>query len=435
MTKHTNMHTNRTETLPYEFLKSVGKAPSDRRVRGLLGFIVASLLLSGCAAKQAPVATPVATVQVATAEKEPIQLKITSDAVLYPREQSAIIPKVLSPVEKFYVERGSHVKAGQLLVQLENQDLTGAHLKSEGGYQQANATYQMQLQKVGQDLKLAKETRDAAQKVFDSREILYKQGAVAAKDVADARISLTQAQNQYDLAQKKVDLKVAEGQLNAAKGDTASAAAQLGYTRITSPINGVVTDRPFYPGETPAPGTPLITVMDLSQIIARAHISQVEAAQLKYGDPATISVPGQSPDVKGKVTMVSPALDPNSSTVEVWVQAANPGGRLRAGSSARVTMVGKTVPKAVVIPDAALLTAPDGATSVITLDSSNVPHKTPVTTGIRDGVNVQVTKGLQGGERVVTVGVFELDKEDPDVLAQTKIQIQAPAKAEEGEGQ
>ncbi|HVA93993.1 MAG TPA: efflux RND transporter periplasmic adaptor subunit, partial [Candidatus Dormibacteraeota bacterium] len=121
------MHTNRTETLPYEFLKSVGKAPSGRRVRGLLGFVVAGLLLSGCAAKEAPEATPVATVQVATAEKEPIQLKISSDAVLYPREQSAIVPKVLSPVEKFYVERGSHVKAGQLLVQLENQDLAGAH--------------------------------------------------------------------------------------------------------------------------------------------------------------------------------------------------------------------------------------------------------------------------------------------------------------------
>ena len=123
----------------------------------------------------------------------------------------------------------------------------------------------------------------------------------------------------------------------------------------------------------------------LSEVVARAHIAQTEAAHLKVGDPATISVPGQSPDVKGKVTLVSPALDPNSTTVEVWVQAPNPGGRLRPGTSVRVTMVGETVPKAIVVPAAALLTAPDGVVSVMTLDTDNVPHKKKVKVGIRDG--------------------------------------------------
>src|SRR6185312_3559686 len=115
-----------------------------------------------------------------------------------------------------------------------------------------------------------------------------------------------QAKNQYDLAQKQGDLKVAEAQVSAAKGDIASADAQFGYSKITSPISGVVTDRPFFPGETPPAGTPLITVMDLSQIVARAHISQGDAASLKVGDAATIAVPG-APSVKGKVTLVSPA--------------------------------------------------------------------------------------------------------------------------------
>ena len=251
---------------------------------------------------------------------------------------------------------------------------------------------------------------DAQQKLYDSRVALLKEGAVSAKDVEDARVALTQARNQYELAQKQSDLKVAEGQLNAAKGDTASAEAQLSYTKIISPIDGVVTDRPFYPGETAPAGSPILTVMDLSQVIARAHISQHEAAHLKVGDPATISVPGQSPDVKGKVTLVSPALDPNSTTVEVWVQAANPGGRLRPGTSARVTMVGETVPHAIVVPAAALLTAPDGVTSVIVLDTDNVPHRKKVKVGIRDAQDVQITGGLQAGERVVTVGAFELDR-------------------------
>ena len=378
---------------------------------------------------------PTVTVQLDAAEKKPIQRKVIAEATLYPREQAALVPKLSSPVKKFYVNRGSRVRAGQLLAELENQDLAGAKMKSEGGYSQAEATYQMELQKVAQDVKLAKEQLDGAQKLYDSRVALFKEGAVAAKDVEDARVALTQARNTYKLAQKQPDLKVAEGQLNAAKGDTASADAQLSYTRITSPIDGVVTDRPVYPGEMAPAGSPILTVMDFSQVVARAHISPTEAAQLKGGDPAPISVPGQGPDVKGKVTLVSPALDPSSTTVEVWVQAANPGGRLRPGTSAHVTMVAQTVPNAIVVPNAALLTASDGVTSVITLDTDNVPHVKKVKIGIRDGQDAQVTDGLQGGERVVTVGAFELDREDEDVLAKTKIQVQAPKMPEEEEDQ
>ncbi len=267
------------------------------------------------------------------------------------------------------------MKAGELLGELENQDLAGAQMKSQGGYAQAEATYQMTVQKSAQDLKFAKLSLDSAQKFYDGREALYKQGAVSAKDVDDASVALSQAKNTYDLAQKQYDLKVAEGQLNAAKGDTENANAQLSYTKIVSPINGVVTDRPYYPGETPATGTPVITVMDLSQVVARAHIAQTEAASLKVGDPAVITVPGQPVQVKGKVSLVSPSVDPNSTTVEVWVQAPNPKGSLRPGSSVRVSMVAQTIPQAVVIPQAALLTSPDGVNTVIVLDSDNAPTR------------------------------------------------------------
>ena len=150
--------------------------------------------------------------------RKAIPLKVIADAILYPRDQAAIVPKVVAPVKKFYVDRGSHVNAGQLLAELENQDLAGAHQKSQGGYQQAEVTYQMEVQKVAQDLKLAKQTLDAAQKLYDSRQALYKQGAVSAKDVEDAGIALTQAKNQYDLTQKQVDLKVAEAQLQRRQG-------------------------------------------------------------------------------------------------------------------------------------------------------------------------------------------------------------------------
>jgi RND family efflux transporter MFP subunit len=166
--------------------------------------------------------------------------------------------------------------------------------------------------------------------------------------------------------------------------------------------------------------------MNLSQIVARAHIDQSEAAQLKVGDPATISVPGQPGALKGKVSLVSPALDPNSTTVEVWVQAPNPGDRLKPGSSVQAQIVAQAVPHAIVIPAEALLTGSDGTTSVIILDTDNKPHKKKVKVGIRDAGDVQVTEGLQGGERVVTVGAFALSQEDDPILAKTNIQVQAP---------
>jgi multidrug efflux pump subunit AcrA (membrane-fusion protein) len=414
---------------------SVNQTETGRMARALVVLLAGGFLFSGCSTKAEVEASPTVTVQVDAVEKEPIQRKVVTDAVLYPRDQAAIVAKVVSPVKKWFVDRGSHVKAGQLLGELENQDLTGAAMKSQGGLAQAEVTYQMTVQKSAQDLKFAKQTLDSAQKFYDGRAALYKEGAVSAKDLDDASVALSQAKNTYDLAQKQYDTKVAEGARNSAQGDTENANAMLSYTKIKSPIDGVVTDRPNYPGETPATGTPIITVMDLSQVVARAHVAQLEAASLKVGDPATISIPGQPGQVKGKVTLVSPAVDPNSTTVEIWVQAPNPKGSLRPGISVRVSMVAETVKDAIVIPQAALLTTPDGVNTVIVLDSDNTPSKKHVKIGIKDSEakTVQVTDGLQGGERIVTVGAFELANEDDPILAKTKIQVQAPKMPDEEE--
>jgi multidrug efflux pump subunit AcrA (membrane-fusion protein) len=386
-------------------------------------------VLSGCSSKEAADQSPTVTVQVAAAANQPIQQLVSSDAILFPRDQAAIIPQVNSPVKKFYVDRGSHVHKGELLAEMENQDLQGTYAESQGGYQEAEANYNTAAQKAQQDLALSKQQLDAAQKVYDGRQKLLQQGAVSSKDVEDARIALTQAQNQYATAQKQYDLKAAEAQLNAAKGKAASSEAQLNYSKITSPIDGVITDRPYYAGETPNANQPILTVMDLSQIVARAHIAQDQAAHLKTGDAATISATALDEPLKGKVTLVSPALDPNSTTVEIWVSAPNPGEKLKPGANAHVNIFAQTISHAIVIPAAALLTGTDGSTSVIVLSADNKPKSQGVKVGIRNGDDVQITDGLKTGDRVVTTGAFELSNEDPDVLAKTTVQVQAPKPA------
>ena len=386
--------------------------------------LAANVVMDGCSSKDDEEAKPVVTVQAAAVESKTIQDEITAEAILYPRDQVALVPKVSAPIKKLFVNRGSKVHAGQLLATLENKDLEGALTENRGAYQEAEASYNNALQSAGQDLKVAQQQLDAAQKVYDARQTLYQQGAMAEKDVEDARIALTQARNQYDLAQKAYNLKVAEGQLTSAKGKTASAEAQLSYTNIVSPINGVVTDRPYYEGETAPSGAPIVTVMDLSDVVARAYISPQQAAQLRVGDTASLATGGGQSEVEGKVTVVSPAVDPNSTTVQVWVEAPNPRAQLKPGTTVSLSIVARTVKNALVVPADAVLTAADGTTSVMVIGADQTAHQTAVKTGIREDLDVQVLSGLQVGQQVVTQGAYGL----PDG---TKVTISKPAEPAE----
>ena len=403
----------------------------------------AVLLQTACSKKEAE-SGPEVTVQAAKVEKRSIRQVIRTEAVLYPKNQAAITPKIVAPVKTFYVNRGSRVHEGQLLAVLENRDLAAAETDTKGSYHQAEANYQIETtsalpeewQKAEYDLKAAKENFDAQQKIYDNRKKLYDEGALPRKDYDQSLVALTQAKSQFDIASmhmtalqsagKKQQLKSAEGQLTSAKGKYEGAAALLAYSEIRSPINGVVTDRPTYPGETPPPGAPLLTAMDTSSVIAKAHIPQDQAAQLKPGDAATMKA-AIDIEVAGKVTLVSPALDPNSTTVEVWVEAPNPDGRLRPGASVTLEMVARTVNDAVVVPASAVLKTPEGASTVMVIQDGKATQ-TEVETGIRDGNEVQVTKGLNGSETVIVRGAYGL----PD---KTKVKVaEAPAAGAEKPG-
>lgn len=412
--------------------------------------VLVCLALTGCRGKKEEAAAPVVTVDVAPVLLSQIQQTVRGDGVLYPKQQAAIVPKLAAPIKKAFVQRGTKVKAGQLLVELENQDLAGAATESRGTYDQARATYETtanatvpeELQKAELDARAAKDAFDAAQAVFENRQRLFREGAIAEKDVNDSRSSASAARTTYETAQKKLqdlqtfardqELKAASGQRDAARGRFESAQAQLSYSRLTSPIDGVVTDLPFYAGEMPASGQPIVTVMDTSQVIARTHVSPAQAATLKVGNEASIIGAGGIP-YPAKVSQVSPALDAANSTVEVWVQADNKDGALRPGTSVKVEIISQTVSNTLVIPEKAVLTSPGGATFAMVIDQNNVPHRRKISIGIRDGGKAQVTDGLDNGQRVATTGAFELFKLETEVLTKTKVQIAPPKEEEEVE--
>ncbi len=119
---------------------------------------------------------------------------------------------------------------------------------------------------------------------------------------------------------REASLQQAKGQLSSAKGKYLAAEAQVSYSAVRSPITGVVTERPLFSGETANSGSSLITVMDTSSLIAKVHLAQTVAQQLKVGDDASVLIPAVEKAVPAKVFLVSPALDPGSTTVEVWLR-------------------------------------------------------------------------------------------------------------------
>src|SRR5947199_888029 len=135
-------------------------------------------------------------------------------------------------------------------------------------------------------------------------------------------------------------------------------------------------------------GAPLLTVMDISAVVARANMAQDQAKDVKVGNEATLTPADGGDPVTGKVIIVSPAVDPNSTTVQVWVQAVNPGERLRAGASVHVTIVAATIDGATIVPAAAILPAEEGGTMVVTIDETNTANHTKVQEGVREGDRV-----------------------------------------------
>jgi HlyD family secretion protein len=409
-----------------------------------LVLLATAIGLSGCGKKQAASTeesegpTPV-TVEAAVLGA--IDRVIMADAVLYPVNQANVTSKISAPVKRVLVNRGDHVRAGQLLVELEAADLTAAASESQHQYQQSQAAYQLltgatvheDRTRAQSDLQAAQQTYDAAKSLYDSRLALQKEGALAEKLVVDARVAMVQAQSQLETARRHLQalndvsqresIAGAAAQVDAAKAHYDNAAAQAGYARVRSPISGIVADRAVYPGEMPQPGAPLVSIVDVSQIVARANVPVKDAMTIKPGRPARIA--GPEGDIAGKVTVVSPAVDPSTTTVEVWVQAPNPGERLKPGATVHVAIVAETIQNTIVVPLAALLNFDEGGQKVMVVVNNSIARERRISVGVRQGDRVQIQSGLQPGEMVVTSGGLGLDDK-------AKVKVLAP-KTEEDE--
>jgi multidrug efflux pump subunit AcrA (membrane-fusion protein) len=410
--------------------------------------MAACALLSGCgkgkeaaaAGGEAPEAPTPVTVEAANLGA--IDHVVTADAVLYPINQANVTAKISSPVKRVLVNRGDHVRVGQLLAELESGDLAASANESNSQYEQTQAAYQTltgatvpeDKNKAQIDVQTAQQVLDAAKKVYDSRVALQKDGALAQKLVDDAKVAMVQAQSQLETAQRHLEalnqvsqresIRGAQAQMNAAKAHYENSTVQLSYARILSPISGVVADRSVYPGEMPPSGAPLLSIVDISQVVARANVPVKEATSIRVGRPARIS--GPDGDLAGRVTVVSPSVDSSTTTVEVWVQLPNPGERLKPGGTVRVAIIAETIQNTIVVPAAAILNSDEGGPKAMVIDKGSVAHERKISVGVRQGDRVQIVSGLAAGDQVVTSGGLGLEDK-------AKVVIQKPKEEDEEE--
>ena len=394
--------------------------------RSFVALLCLGALLSGCK-KTEEAAPPEVSVQAEKVERGPLTEYVSGDTVLVPQAQAAIVPKISAPVKEFLVQRGNRVKKGQLLAVLENADLFAAVQDSKGVMKQADASYAAttkagvieDMQKAQLDLAQAKANLDLQQSIVDARETLLQQGAIPRRDVDTARAALIQAKAAYDIAKQHLDslksvsqtatINNAEGSLESAKGKYEAAQAGLSYSEIRSPIDGVVTDRPLYAGEMANAGQAIVTVMDTSSLLAKVHLSQQQTAGLKVGGAAMLTLTGQDVPVEGKISLISPALDPGSTTLEVWVAVANKDGTYKPGTPVHVSLASRTFADVVKVPNEALIATKAGTPAVMVVGADNVAHQMDVKTGISDGHDTQILSGVQPGDHVVTKGAYGMD--------------------------
>ncbi len=392
-------------------------------------FVVCAAVLAGCSHKdegeEKP--KPLVSVKTAPAEVTDIPLFVNAPASLFPREQANISARLNAPIRSLAVRKGDSVAANQVLATLESRDVAASREEAQAALQDAEANLQKvesgtlptDIEKARGDVENAQASLNQAQKVYDRRSELYKEGAIPGRDLLQSETDLAKAKAASEVARRTLDLlqrqsgqkdiAMARSRVEQARARLAGANAQLQYTELRSPFAGTITDQMQYPGDMAAPGTPTFTVMDLTVMNARAQVPETDAGRIHSGQscqfkPADATVP----PAMGKVTVTNRAVDPQRRTVEMWCEIANGDHHLRANIFGQVafsvgTARGVTVPKSAV-----LFNEGTQSGTVMVVDGKHIAHQREVEASTVLDDKVQIVKGINPGELVITEGGYGL---------------------------
>lgn len=317
------------------------------------------------------------------------------------------------------VDVGDTVQRGQILVQVDDTLLVTEINQAEAELASLRAEVASASNQVSNARAAVEQARlelQQAQADSQRQQALFKQGAIAAQQAEQARTNAqTSAQvlrsAQEQVATEQQTVTAAQGRVTAQQAVVAQFQERRSYTRLTSPITGLVLERLREPGDLIQPGDEVLQLGDFSRVQVSVEVSELEIAKIQVGQSVNVRLdafPNQN--ISGQVKRISPAADATSRLVPVEVVIPNSNGRIGSGLLARVSFASTAEPQVIVPQSAVLQTAaaavPENTGTVFVL---TVKEQTPAKVTARsvklgekiDG-KVEILSGLKPGERFVT---------------------------------
>ena len=357
--------------------------------------------------------------KLAQVERGDIARSVVATGKIQPRTKVEVKSKASGIVKKIYADYGQTVKAGQVLVELDKEELQ-ARLREAGAQLEAAEAAQQSAQASLERYKVEAEGPDVAflKSAFDRATNLRKQGLIAQNALEDAEHTYQTAVHKQASAQRavsvgKADELKAKAQVSEAKAALERAEEDLRNATIVSPMDGLVLSKDVEVGDAVSSililgsqATLIMTLGDVSDVYVLGKVDQADIGRVFLRQPARIVVESfKDRKFDGAVTKISPlgVEKDNVTTFEVRVSIRNPGGELKANMTANAEVILEEKKNVLLIPETAVVYDRQRNASVEIPDAASEKgkKKVDIKTGISNGVKTELLAGLHDGQQVV----------------------------------
>lgn len=415
-------------------------SPEGRR---LLGMTLIAMIsgLTGC--KQQPADSPVdeaaptlpVAVRAVAAKVEPLQPSIDLVGVLeaIPERVVILTAQVAGQVQKILVVEGQAVHKTNEILHLDDRSAEAQRDRMRASVEEAQALLARlkhgprpeEIEAARQEVRKAEAAAEAIRLKIEALRVLHEkqemaevqfERAKAERQAAEAECAAFTARLKLlEAGTRPEEIAEAEAKLAAVRADLAAADLNVQLHRLTSPLDGVVTELFVRQGMSIDPLTKLGTIADLSTLFARFQIPAAHLFGVRVGasiDVRATAFPNQV--FKGTVSRLGMQGDSQTGNVDAFASVVNETAELRPGLACQVRVWLPAVPNALVIPIAAI--ADRDGTPVVTVVRENKAYETEVALGVQTRDRAQVTRGLAPGDLVAVQGGYGLPDGCPCIV-------------------
>jgi HlyD family secretion protein len=396
-----------------------GKKKRSRRIIWAAVAIVVLVVIVGGLVAATRTGTKIDPSKLGKVEKGDLAKSVVATGKVQPITKVEIKSKASGIVTKLYVQAGDHVKQGQILAELDREEIQASVRSQEAQLLSAEAN----LSAAQADLKRAEVDAEGPdvpllKRAYERAQGMAKEGVVSASALDDAQKAYELAVNKQNVA--RAQLVVGKAKVSQAQADVQRNRAnlqqlkeQLSYTTIESPIDGIILSRDVEVGDAVSSilvlgssATLVMTVGDTSSVYVLGKVDESDIGKVYLGQPARIKVESfKDKSFTGKVTRISPmgVEKDNVTTFEVRVSINNPGGELKAEMTANAEIILEEHKDVLQVPESALIYDKDKKASVEVPDPSQKEgkKKVAVNVGISNGAKAEIRAGLKEGDKVV----------------------------------